>query len=641
MANFYLDVSAIGNEYQAYADTPTTWGIPQDGNGKAGPGHTAAVAVATIDCAAASASGAGQLGVLGVTVSSTLTGSGATLAANIVTAINASATATGASYSALLLPLNKLVFARQNPTTNTTVDIMLRIAGTDWVGFTPVSAGTWGVAPTMTNFAGGADGPFAYYTNTVAVFGKAIHASYGLLTTNSPAVSEPANDAIHVRSMRSGISLSVTHTSSSGNIYFSLLLQRNFIVDHGDLWIGDDGVFSHVLLATGANVWAYYATLNTIANKVTIDGGKIGGMVVSFQTNQTNNSSMAIGPSTNDTKGFAAFKHITFTEVAATAASGSVVVDRWVTGSMLLFDACTFNYTANGQKIGCTANAGQASQALFSKCTFNWTGLGANASGFITSWSTINRINLRFIDCDFSVDGGTRSLVNPMASGASMTSAAGSVVSFENCRGITNPSAGLPVTAPTNPSQLMFLWDGSDAGRSYRIETNCFTNEWVDDGTFPTLTATNQATRPVCNRVSMRTLGITPVMPIQVSRYNTFYKAAAASKTLTINVLTESTKVPTYAHIHPVLKYTDSTDVVRFQSMGESWARQVGGISTVLPASAASWTLNGVTGYEARKIVFVTDYPVKTNSELTIELWLAGPPTSDTYLYINPEIEVS
>ena len=149
MAEFYCDLSAIGAEYDPYADTPTTWAKPQDGNGKAGPGHSAAVAIGTIDCASASASGAGVLAVLGVTVSSTLTGSGATLAANIVAAINAATGATGSSYSALLLPLNRLVFARQMPGTPTLVQIMLRIAGADWNGFNHTTAGTWGATPVM------------------------------------------------------------------------------------------------------------------------------------------------------------------------------------------------------------------------------------------------------------------------------------------------------------------------------------------------------------------------------------------------------------------------------------------------------------------------------------------------------------
>lgn len=641
MADYYLDISAIGNEYQDYADTPTTWAVPQDGNGKAGPGHAAAVAIATIDCASASASGAGVLGVLGVTVSSTLTGSGATLATNIVTAINASATPTIATYSALLLPLNRLVFARVNPGVSAEVQIMLRIAGTDWNGMLPVTSGTWGTTPTMGAFAGGADGPFGYFTNPVAVFGKTAHIGYGVFTTKAAAVSDPVDGPIYIRSMRSGVNLNATNTSTSAT-YFGIVQTRNFIVDHGTKWAGDDGVFSHVMQATGSNAQFSYVPPETYPNALRFDGGRSRGAIVSFETNQTQNSSFTIGPVANDRKCFASFKNIVLTEIAArTTTAGVVAVNRWVTGSQILFDACEFNYTVNSAKISCNGNSSQDSQVLFNACKFSWVGIGSNASGMISEWNTNNKLNLRYIDCEFSVDGGTRSLVNPIALGSIMTRALGSVVSFENCRGISNPSAGLPVTAPINPSGLMFLWDGSDAGRSFRVETNCFTNEWVDDGSFPTLTATNQALRPICNRISMRTLGISPQMPIQVARYNTFYKGAAASKTLTIQVLTDTAQPPTYAHIHPVLKYTDSTEVVRFQALSESWSRQVAGTATALPVSSATWSLNGVTGYEPRKLVFVTDYPVKTNSELTIELWLGGPPASDSYLYINPEIEVS
>ena len=66
MARHYLDTSAPGNEYQAYAANMTIGGnsndypLPMDGNGKAGPGHSAAVARALIDCTSATAA-AGRL----------------------------------------------------------------------------------------------------------------------------------------------------------------------------------------------------------------------------------------------------------------------------------------------------------------------------------------------------------------------------------------------------------------------------------------------------------------------------------------------------------------------------------------------------------------------------------------------------
>ena len=145
MADFYCDVSAVGNEYQAYTDVPTTWAVPQDGNGEAGPGHAAAVAIATIDVAGCTGTSA-SVGVMGVSLTG-LNATGAALATAIAAAINASTTAVSATYSALLLPLNKLVYARVNPGLSTQVQIMLRIAGANWVGFTPTQAS---IAPAAT-----------------------------------------------------------------------------------------------------------------------------------------------------------------------------------------------------------------------------------------------------------------------------------------------------------------------------------------------------------------------------------------------------------------------------------------------------------------------------------------------------------
>src|SRR5574337_306277 len=63
MMDYYCDISAVGNEYQSYNNTPT-WGalatakpLPMDGTGLAGPGHSAAVAIAEIKINALPADG--------------------------------------------------------------------------------------------------------------------------------------------------------------------------------------------------------------------------------------------------------------------------------------------------------------------------------------------------------------------------------------------------------------------------------------------------------------------------------------------------------------------------------------------------------------------------------------------------------
>jgi hypothetical protein len=247
MANFYLDVSAIGNEYQSYADIPATWGVPQDGNGLAGPGHSASVAIATISCNEASASGTGTLSVLGVTVSSSLNGTGSILATNIADAINASTTAVSASYCSATLGLKYLVYARVNPVLNTEVQIMLRIAGEDWNGITPAHTDITGLS--VVAFTGGANGPFAYWWNTSTVFGKTLASnatttSYGLLTQFSPGVLNPtADDVVFVRTSRGGVNLNAGYITTT-NIWQQTAKSRTYVFDDGEVWAGDDGQYS-------------------------------------------------------------------------------------------------------------------------------------------------------------------------------------------------------------------------------------------------------------------------------------------------------------------------------------------------------------------------------------------------------------
>ena len=99
--------------------------------------------------------------------------------------------------------------------------IMLRIAGVDWNGMTHTTAGTWGTVPTMGAFAGGADGPFAYFINNSAIFGKAAHTG-GIFTAKSLAVNDPSptgTDPILARTERDGVSLSCVLTSTTSSIF--------------------------------------------------------------------------------------------------------------------------------------------------------------------------------------------------------------------------------------------------------------------------------------------------------------------------------------------------------------------------------------------------------------------------------------
>lgn len=198
MANRWCDHGA----YDAYAATPT-WGVPQDGNGKAKAPSTAAATASIVF----TGTPAGTISVCGVTVTPTW-GSGADAAANgLATAINAATgNVTTAGFRSAAVPLRNAVFAR-GPAGGApagTCQIMSRHGSADLNGLVAI-------AHTLTNvnagasslsFSGGADGCWGYLVTglTPTIWPQALTA-YGILSTNPPLMyAVAAGDVIKVRS---------------------------------------------------------------------------------------------------------------------------------------------------------------------------------------------------------------------------------------------------------------------------------------------------------------------------------------------------------------------------------------------------------------------------------------------------------
>ena len=628
MANFYLDVSAIGNEYQAYADTPTTWAMPQDGNGKAGPGHSAAVAIGTIDCASASCSGAGQLLVLGASVSSTLTGSGSTLATNIAAAINGSGTAVTSTYSALLLPINRLVYARVHPTINTTVQIMLRIAGADWNGMTHTTAGTWGTVPTMGAFAGGADGPFAYFVNNSIIFGKAVFTG-GVYAAKSAGVTDPAAtgfDPIHVRTMRSGVSLACALTSTTGSIQPSMPtgVSRTFIFDNGTTWSGDNGVFFISMINTTSNyvniglMLAAYTTLNMIARSKY-------GLKVSWAANSTGYDWAIV----NGSAGTANYVNAEF---AAINAYATVSLTAGYTATINLV-GCKFDLLKNAVIL---AQYGQSpTNANVVDCDFNYS-ISANLTNLMSLGTAT--YSVRLDGCRFVVDGG----LNSIAAITSMGTAFGLLV-IENCTGIPNKIAG--VAASSSQFYGQYYWSGKEEGRSFRYESAPMVLDWDGSGVYPTYTATTPEGAPYGVRISWSATRVGTKWATPIARLVTVHADAPAARTFTLEFLVNTTvtgEIPTKAQLFCVCKYTGNDGARYTITDSEPMAFHNAGLATVRDTGVgtSAWTLNGVTGTSSIQIAVTTPNAVKSMSRVEMTLYFGGPPATDKLVYLNPEILV-
>lgn len=636
MAEFYLDVSALGNEYSVYNDVPT-WGTPQDGNGKAGPGHSAAVAIATIDVAGCTATG-GSVGVMGVTLSG-LNSSGATLATDIAAAINASATATGSTYSALLLPLNKLVYARVNPGLSTQVQIMCRIAGVDWNGMAPTQAG---IAPAATigAFAGGADGPFAYWWHTATVFGKTHPATtpgYGLLVRAPGSVTNPGvNDPIHVRTKRSGVNLDAGQfaTTDGSQMNFTTA-SRTFVFDNGTIWAGDDGVFLASTLCD--NRFAWPPAWMYVGNGSRWIARKKWGLKWTHNGNAGEGKLLFI-----DQGGHI---HTWETEniwIEAGSTTGDIFMAATYYQNKRLHKGSRFDFRV-ARTIAGNNSYGYGWTTRYYDCDINYIAAGPTPSGIVdlagNAYDNADAL-LELIDTRFSfVSGGP---ITQLFSGTAFNSAFRCVV--ENCVGLrpeVMPGSGSDINVNRN---LVFSGcrdsvSGS-SGRSFVADSGLAFTSFIDNDTYPYL----DAQTPTGSYWSVRTVlkagridqTMTPIM-----RLSTLYRGVDAAKVISCEILVPSGVTFNKSRLEMMLTFVDSTGVVQHVTTAESMIKAILGAATAVDASAASWSR--ASGYDAKKLSFDTasiSKLVKSGTEIQARVVYRGdtPGGVDRVIYVHPEL---
>ena len=624
MANFYLDISAIGNEYQAYNDVPTTFGMPQDGNGKAGPGHTAAVAIATIDVAGCTGTSA-SIGVMGVSLTG-LSATGAALATAIAAAINASATAVSATYSALLLPLNKLVYARVNPGLSTQVQIMLRIAGVDWVGFTPTQSSI-SPAATISNFAGGANGPFAYFFNAPTVFGKTV-GTYGLMFYKPGSVTEPgAIDVIHARTQRGATDLTITATVAGLSITAPTAALRNFRYDNGVVWSGDGGVltldFSMTALGTAqtfrippgihkcATPYNFIFTVNLVG---------VGASLTLSGAYATNN------PST-------VYDGVKFSEGVTTPTTAAGLIVAGNTGGSVAqgeFTNCWMSYAAPRTIVNGSSCAN--TNTKFTKCKFSAATMSGKWTGFINATnagSGSGEFIVEMRGCEFDATNAFKAdspVVGTLANGRivldSITNLDFSVAGFA-------PSMQFP--------SATFLYVDPSENRQFRYECKTHIVDWQSNGTYPTLTAMLPSGVLWSQRVLWQTV-ISPSHTVAALKTALYYKGGDGTKTVTWEFLIPSTFAPTKSDMGMILRYQDDTGAIKHVTTLGDWMDTLQGVAPAVDTSTAAWS-NIPAGFVKRK--FSATVSLKNNTEIVATLILAATPASQQTLYFHPELATS
>ena len=243
----------------AYMSPPSGAGsFPQEGDGKAsGTGTTPAVSVATMDFTGATAAAGATFGVHGATLTCVASGastvqfnagSGSTLAANLVTAINAATAAPTVTTGGVSSPyLKALVWASA---AGAVLTVYSRIASTDLNQSVNASCtlvcgatGNWTSPPATTNFSGGVSGPWSLAFNKTALT-AGINASISAIGTYGAWVATMmgapvAGDVLHMRTGRSSTDISITITANTTVTMRNIGSATSYLeirFDNGTVW---------------------------------------------------------------------------------------------------------------------------------------------------------------------------------------------------------------------------------------------------------------------------------------------------------------------------------------------------------------------------------------------------------------------
>ncbi len=664
MADYYLDKSAIGNEYQAWASTPT-WGalstdkpLPMDGNGKAGPGHSAAVAIAEIQITVLPADG-NTLVIAGATVTAktaaaaknqwTISGSIATCVSNLVALLNTSGTgvaqcdaAVSSSASALTLALPFWQFARVKPGATDTLQIATRIAGSTLNqatnGAVAISSSGWGTPPTLTQFAGGADGPFAYELNTATVFGKSdgqtgtAGPAYGLFFAVSSAPTDPTTaDVIHVRTRRSGSDLSTTW-STTGTAS-ATWRSRNYLFDNGTVWSGDNGKLTVTFKNTNGSSVASSFALG--AGSLALNSRSKGNFEIQVAVTTSGTGSFIIASMTNG--GRLSYKQSRFVEASDNIRTVSMCSDGGLTAAAVFIDMSDafvqfrttakklVSMTGSGTGLRVTLN-GMVVEVVSASSAIGaiLDATGAAMSGIIEWIGGEVRDSLAGYRCTmpFNINVGV-----PIDS------------LIDGVVGVTDPSVGMTASATT---RARLRWNSPEGpNKGFRSESPQYVVDWKGDGTFPyagaaaDLRGVNWSHRITWTAIPTAWAAITPLV------LKRFYRSASATAAVTVELYVPNATTMYDDELELTVSYLDSSDVWQNESVGGVRALQFSGTRSALAASGVTWTANGVAAHSAKKITLTTANPIKEGSEITARLSLCTSRSPTVTFYASPELGVA
>jgi hypothetical protein len=650
VADYFVDQGA----YSSALGTAPTWGVPQEGDGS---NKNAATASSVGSVAFASAPSSGVISVFGASVSTSgvVGAASADAAANALAAnINATSATVTSGFAVGTPELRNFVFAR-GPSGGApagTCQIMCRV-GSASLNVTGI-ASTLSAAPTITQFAGGSGGCWGWLVNPAALgVGNSIAAAaYGvgfstpMVMCSSAATGFQAlptlNDRQHART---GRNLTVVLPQGQNLIRGNLGWPLNLLFDTNEVWTGD---------ATNGALTIELKPYNSTAVYMEADRSQVSTSSVSWAARRRGGLVFLANLSEPSSNFFIRcqiffgsrqhFRNIVFREKAGSHVSSRMCVEMVAgyTQTPARFDGCEFDYSLNttatlkGTVVSWIAD--RSFWLAFNDCDFKFSlnGVPFNTVALCPPMNYGNAAALHFRRCRFTT--GNAAPLRLFSASSGMQTGLVEVV-LDDCQGVTVDSAFLGlgavglVAAHTNRG----MYQSRDTGRSMRFETRSGIASWdyLAAPAYPTLGATQPDGTPWSMRLDWYATEfiVTPADPFVSPALTTFYRSASAIRTATVQFLLDGTKAITSAGLVVLLTYVDATGVVRQESSADR--------DSLLTASTATWTGAGnYPTYVAKKVQLTTQYAVKQNTEVTVEVLLVRPMPggSNSFIFVDPEV---
>jgi hypothetical protein len=646
--------------------TPT-WGVAQEGDGAVNGAATPATV--TIDFTGASAAAGNTLSVMGAvltcvaagaTTNQFNAGSGATLVANLVTAINRTTNTSTIAAQATGWSTPKVqdaVFARANPGNSSQLQIMTRAGSAQYNSSTVAQSGFTsmpGAGPFA--FSGGASGSWGWLFNLMnTIWPSAIVAGgYGLWANGKTLAGVvSAGDEVKVRSNRTVHSWTTSSVNPAMPDYGSRAAPVRFRVDNGTTWPADGSTPQLVV------------SINHV------------GANQSFKWQLTSNLSFfeVVADRYNSTTYGLVFQDSTSNAVATLGAFVIGGSPGKVEG--LSLEATNANpTTVNLQFRGHTSGSGAAERTVFSRCRSkcgkdNSALLAADAGANSNSYGVA-------IDCDFDATGST--LVSPGAValpnvtgtvfwdfigckftgfvvGSDLLSAySGTCIpalSFDSCnfgnvtkRGPYLPTVARQIHAPALGYVTVVNRDGK---RDFMTDIVHGHAEWSSSRSLPTLNALldDAAATPwsVLAIPATQSINIGAVDPFNLPRFSKRNTLGDGARTITLRFAAETSIGATKRDVSILVQYTDTSG--NTQTV-DTWDALASALDTdtstwsLMAGSQVTWDNGGTIYHDRKKIEVTTPTAVKDDTEILVTARLHTPVanTGKTYI-VCPEFGVA